>query len=66
MADKKIIAVVDATGAQGGGLVCAIRSPRSGSTRAMCISRGMADWFPENPRQDDLARRAQFRNSGRD
>ena len=33
MADKKIIAVVGATGAQGGGLVRAIQADRSGSVR---------------------------------
>ena len=39
MADKKIIAVVGATGAQGGGLVRAIQSDPSSSFRARAITR---------------------------
>ena len=39
MADKKIIAVMGATGAQGGGLVRAIQADRSGPFRARAITR---------------------------
>jgi uncharacterized protein YbjT (DUF2867 family) len=39
MADKKIIAVVGATGAQGGGLVRAIQADRNGSFAARAITR---------------------------
>ncbi|MEK6526271.1 MAG: NmrA/HSCARG family protein [Nitrospirota bacterium] len=39
MADKKIIAVVGATGAQGGGLVCAIVSDKSGGFAARALTR---------------------------
>jgi uncharacterized protein YbjT (DUF2867 family) len=39
MADRKIIAVVGATGAQGGGLVRAIQADKSGSFAARCITR---------------------------
>jgi uncharacterized protein YbjT (DUF2867 family) len=39
MAEKKIIAVVGATGAQGGGLVRAIQGDKSGSFAARAITR---------------------------
>jgi uncharacterized protein YbjT (DUF2867 family) len=42
MADKKIIAVVGATGAQGGGLVRAILSDKNGPFRARAITRNPA------------------------
>ena len=39
MADKKIIAVVGATGAQGGGLVRAILADRNGEFRVRALTR---------------------------
>src|SRR5689334_3444332 len=39
MADKKILAVVGATGAQGGGLVRAILADKSGSFQARALTR---------------------------
>ena len=41
MAEKKIIAVVGATGAQGGGLVCAIMNDPSGGFSARAITRNV-------------------------
>ena len=42
MADKKIIAVVGATGAQGGGLVRAIQADRDGPYRARALTRDVS------------------------
>jgi uncharacterized protein YbjT (DUF2867 family) len=39
MPDRKIIAVVGATGAQGGGMVRAIQADKSGSFAARAITR---------------------------
>ena len=39
MPEKKIIAVIGATGAQGGGLVRAIQADKSGSFTARAITR---------------------------
>jgi uncharacterized protein YbjT (DUF2867 family) len=39
MADKKVIAVIGGTGAQGGGLVCAIANDKSGRFSARSITR---------------------------
>ena len=44
MADKKIIAVVGATGAQGGGLVRAILADPAGGFVARAITRKPAVW----------------------
>ena len=51
MADKKIIAVIGATGAQGGGLVRAILGDRSGEFSARAITR-----HPESEKGQALAR----------
>jgi uncharacterized protein YbjT (DUF2867 family) len=50
MADKKIIAVVGSTGAQGGGLVRAILADRSGGFRARALTR-----HPESDKAKALA-----------
>jgi uncharacterized protein YbjT (DUF2867 family) len=50
MADKKIIAVVGATGAQGGGLVRAILADRNGGFAARAITRNA-----DSPKAQDLA-----------
>ncbi|MBA4405658.1 nucleoside-diphosphate sugar epimerase [bacterium] len=39
MADKKVIAVLGATGAQGGGLICAILNDKSGEFTARALTR---------------------------
>jgi uncharacterized protein YbjT (DUF2867 family) len=51
MADKKIIAVIGATGAQGGGVVRAILADRSGAFAARAITR-----HPESEKGQALAR----------
>jgi uncharacterized protein YbjT (DUF2867 family) len=50
LTDPKIIAVVGATGAQGGGLVHAIQSDKSGEYRARAITRN-----PNSPKAQELA-----------
>lgn len=51
MADKKIIAVIGATGAQGGGVVRAILADRSGAFSARAITR-----HPDSEKGRELAR----------
>ena len=51
MAEKKIIAVVGATGAQGGGLVRAILSDKSGEFAARAITRN-----PDSDKAKELAK----------
>ncbi|MFH2055477.1 MAG: NmrA family NAD(P)-binding protein, partial [bacterium] len=51
MADKKIIAVVGATGAQGGGLVRAILADKSGEFAARALARN-----PDSDKAKELAR----------
>src|SRR5256885_2141589 len=50
MAEKKIIVVAGATGAQGGGLVRAIQKDGSGDFRARALTRD-----PESPKAKELA-----------
>ena len=54
MSEPKIIAVVGATGAQGGGLVRAIQSDPRGGFRARAITRD-----PNSPKARELAAAAQ-------
>ena len=67
MADKKIIAVVGATGAQGGGLVRAILDDPSGGFAARAITRDVElatrrrswrAWAPRSWRPTSTTRRA--------
>ena len=51
MAEKKILAVVGATGAQGGGLVRSILADRSGEFRARVLTRD-----PKSPKAQELAK----------
>ena len=57
MAEKKIIAVIGATGAQGGGLVRAILADKSGPFAARAITR--------NPNSEKAQALARGRRRGR-